>query len=47
MNALLRAASLKGRQQFLRGAITSNLKLPCRHEVDKIVYLAWNFMQDS
>ena len=47
MNALLRAASLRGGQQFLRGAITSNLRFPCRHEVDKISYLASNFMQDS
>lgn len=47
MNALLRAASLRGRQQFLRGAITLNLSFPCRHEVGKIAYLAYNFMQDS
>lgn len=40
MNALLRAASFRGKQQFLRGAITSNLRLPCRHEVGKIAYLA-------
>ena len=40
MNALLRAASLRGRQQFLRGAVTSDLPFSRRLEVGKIVYLA-------